>query len=49
MRVLNGNFVFDLCNFFQEWIPGIKQDLLVLYKLNCAGDAVATLVGCINH
>jgi hypothetical protein len=29
--VLNGNFVFNLRNIFQERSPGIKRDLPVLY------------------
>ena len=29
-NVWNGNFVFNLCDIFQECIPGIKQDLRVL-------------------
>jgi hypothetical protein len=30
--VLNGNFVFDLDDIFQEHNPGIQQDLPVLKK-----------------
>jgi hypothetical protein len=32
--VLNGNFVFDLCDFFHECNPGIKRELPVLSVLN---------------
>lgn len=40
---------FDLRDIFQESIPGVKQDLPVLYELRCVGYAVATVVNYINH
>jgi len=31
--ILNGNFVFDLCDVYQEHNPDIKEDLPVLVKM----------------
>jgi len=31
--VLNGNFVFDLCDVYQEHNPDEKQDLPILVKM----------------
>ena len=33
--VLNGNFVFNLCDVFQEYNPGVKRDWLVISVLHC--------------
>jgi len=44
--VLNGNSVFNLCDFLQEHIPGIKQDLPVLsgteMRLGNPGECVSS-------
>jgi hypothetical protein len=40
---------FDLHDIFQEYMPGVKQDLPVIYKLRCIDYAVATVVDTVNH